>query len=128
MRRLVISYGPADRRAFGDVRAWAAEGLLGMAITVGDEPEARGDADDAASRCRLRASIEAATALVVLVGDATCGHPWVDYQLALAVEAQRDLLAVRVPGTRGPAPAAIRHLPLLPFEPRAMRQQLAALW
>ncbi|MEZ4401317.1 MAG: TIR domain-containing protein [Kofleriaceae bacterium] len=119
-----MSYVFEDKAYFDQVEDWQRGGLLGPDVVVIGESKDVRQGGDPAIRAHLTDLIRGAAAMLVLVGNDTHNHGWVRYEMSFATQRNQLILATQIPGTHGPAPEGFRHLPLLPFDPTAIRAAL----
>ena len=123
-RSVFVSYVYEDKAHFDNVRRWAEQGLLGDNVVVTTEAADVRQHGTASVREHLKARIQGAAALLLLVGNDTHNHEWVRLELSWATSANRLVLAARVPGTTGAAPVGFQHHPLMPLDPSSLRKAL----
>lgn len=102
---------------------WAAEGLLGDVTITGETEDVR-QHGAAAIKAHLGDRIRGAGVLLVLVGADSHNRPWVDYEVQFAQSHRVRVVVVRIPGTRGAAPPAVRQFPEVAFEPSAIARAI----
>ena len=65
-------------------------------------------------------------ALVLLMGDNTRNHSWIEYEIQNARSAGKPVITVRLPNTTGAGPASARDASVQ-FRPESIRDALARL-
>jgi len=83
-----------------------------VALTIADEP-ARYPVNSEHSgyiRARLRERIARVEVLICLVGNGTAWRDWVDWEIETAASFHRGICVVRLKGSRGRVPHALRRL------------------
>lgn len=123
MRKFFISYVFEDRTFKEQLKDWARQGLLGQWNAVAEEEDQR---QGGARQIRnyLSPLISDSDVLVLLVGDNTHNHSWIDYEIQNARSAGKSVLTVRLPNTTGAGPASARHTSF-DFRPDSIRGALA---
>ncbi len=119
-----ISHVFEDRGAKDLIRSWADAGQLGPGIIVTGESADVRLGGDPAIRAHLAPKLRGAAAVLVLVGNDTHNHPWVEYEAQFAQSHQVRAITVRITGTRGAAPANLRWATEVPLDPVAIRRAL----
>lgn len=125
-KSVFVSHVFEDGSAVGRLRDWAGSGRLGPNVVVTGETADVRQKGDRAIREHLNPKVEGASAVVVLVGNDTHNHGWVDHEVREARKHNKAIVAVRLPGTRGAAPASLAGVPEVAFEPDAIRKALGS--
>lgn len=123
-KSLFVSHVYEDLGARDTIRTWALRGLLGPDVVVTGESEDVRHLGRGAIRSHLNPKLTGAAAVLVLVGDDTHNHAWVDYEVQHALSARKLVVPVRLLGTMGAGPASLRGRPTVPFDPTAIRAAL----
>ena len=124
-RSIFVSFVYEDKLYFDQVRDWTARGLLGPDIVVvGESADVRQGGHPAIS-AHLQQRIQGAAAVLVLVGENTHNHAWVQHELSFAASARKQILAARIPGTTGAAPVHFTHLTMWPLAPSSLKKAFA---
>lgn len=123
---LFVSYVYEDARYRDAIRGWAMQGLLGRDVVVTGESEDVRPQGQGAIRGHLSPKLQGASAVLVIVGNDTHNHAWVEYEAQHALSSGKRLIVVRVPGTRGAAPPNLRGRAEVAMEPGAIRVALGA--
>lgn len=125
MHQVFVSYVFEDKLSKDRIEAWAAAGQFGRVRIIAEARDLRA-AGDAAVRAVLRPKLQGAAALLLLVGNDTHNHHWVDYEVDVMQSARKPVVVVRVPGTTGAAPFSARHFPVVDLRADAIREALRA--
>lgn len=121
---LFVSYVYEDLQACQLLRAWAAQGLLGSNVVITGESEDVRQGGDRAVQRHLSPKLQGASAVIVLVGNDTHNHGWIEYEAQHALSNHKRVVAVRIPNTTGAAPQVISRLGLTAMNPAAIRAAL----
>jgi hypothetical protein len=121
---IFISHVYENSSARDTIRTWATRGLLGPDVVVTGESEDHRQDGPNAIRGHLSPKLQGASAVLVLVGDDTHNHEWVDYEAQHALSNRKLVVPVRIPGTRGGVPPAVSHLRIIQMDPTAIRTAL----
>lgn len=109
------------RRAIG---SWASQGLLGSGVVIIGESEDVRLHGERAVRNHLHPKLTEAGSLIVLVGNDTHNHRWIEYEAQHALSARKRVVPVRITGTTGAAPAILAGLAFVQMTPAAIRAAL----
>ena len=123
MKHAFVSYVYEDRGSKNTLDEWARGGRLGQMQLISETDDVR-PLGDSAIRDHIARRLRPCTVLLVLVGDNSHNHPWLDYEVQFAKSHSLSVVVCRLPGTRGAAPSAIRGLTEVTFEPGALRRAL----
>ncbi len=123
MPKFFISYVYEDRAYKSQLASWASSGEFGNAEAVYELEDVR-QGGEKAIRKQISPLIQSAQAVVVLVGDNSHNHPWLDYEVQNAKSAGKLIVSVRIPNTNGGPPAGAPS-PNVTFSPSAIRTSLA---
>ncbi len=123
-KSIFISHVYEDLDARDKIRSWAMRGLLGPGVVVTGESQDVRHLGRNAIRSHLSPKLTGAAAIVVLVGNNSHNHSWVDYEVEHALSARKLVVPVRLPGTTGGGPASLRGRATVPFDPTAIRRAL----
>lgn len=119
-----ISHVYEDRGSRDLVKAWAAGGHLGPGVVATGESADVRQGGDSAIRAHIGPKVRGASAVLVLLGNDTHNHPWIEYEAQFAQSHHVKVLLVRIPGTRGAAPPSLRWASEVALDARAIRSAL----
>ena len=119
-----ISHVYEDRHHRDAIRGWASRGHLGNNVVITGESADVRQGGDAAIRAHLAPKLRGASVVLVLLGNDTHNHPWVEYEAQFAQSHNVRVLPVRIPGTRGAAPPNMRGKLEVRMDPSAIRAAL----
>lgn len=125
MARIFLSYVFEDYGYAAQVRDWAASGQLGYNVEIVTETDDVRQQGESAIWTHLRSRIRTADGVIVLVGQDSHNHAWVDQEVHYFASARRPIIGVRIPNTYGAAPPEIRNRQLWSYSPSALRQAIA---
>lgn len=123
MYQLFVSYVYEDKPWKDRIDQWARERRLGDVWVTGEKDDLR-PLGEAAVAAALRPKLQAAAALIVLVGADTHNHAWVAYEVNFMQSARKPVVVVRIPNTTGAAPPSLRNITETRFDPDAIRRAL----
>lgn len=116
MKSIFVSYKYEDLAKKNKLKRWEERGDLGEVRITGETKDVRQGGREAVE-AHLKPKIEGMAAMLVLVGDDSHNSQWMDWEIDVAQQYNKKVLPVRIPGTTGAAPAAIRHLRTIEFNP-----------
>jgi hypothetical protein len=95
-RKVFVSYCHPEQVSYRNLfKAWHANAGLDFEFSL-ESPMSRIPGDDANVQRQLKAQIEAADCLLLLIGAETYGRAWVDWEVATAVKAGTKVIAVKL--------------------------------
>jgi hypothetical protein len=119
-----ISHVFEDLSSRDKIHEWSRQGKLGAnVVIIGESADVR-QHGHSAIRNQLSPKLTGAGAVLVLVGDDTHNHSWVDYEVNHALSSRKKVVAVRLAGTTGAGPVSVRSLGLVAFDPAAIAAAL----
>lgn len=121
MAKVFISFDYQDIQAKKVVDNWTNQNI-GLDISLSSEEGhsylSRGEEY---VKQILRAKINSAQVLLVLVGDNTHNRPWVDYEIHHAKSQGLKVIWTQIPNTKGAPPREIRLLNPIPFDMKSIQ-------
>lgn len=123
MNSAFVSYAWPERDQKEQLVRWGQSGLVGDWVFMGERDDVRVDGA-AAIKAHLRTRMQGAAALVVLVGNISHDRPWIDYEVNHALSERMPVVVVRVKGTTGAAPRAVRGFAETIMDPSSIRVAL----
>lgn len=121
---LFVSHVHEDLNARDTLIGWAAQGLLGPSVVITGESEDVRQGGHGAIRGHLSPMLRGASAVIVLVGNDTHNHRWIEYEAQHALSMGTRVVVVRIPNTTGAAPAVVARLGIIPMTYSAIRAAL----
>ncbi len=123
MKSVFVSYVYEDASHKEDVVGWGEARRLGPVQVTSERRDVRQDGERRIKR-ELSPLLKGAAAVVVLIGNDTHNSQWVGYEVQHALSHHKQIIPVRLPGTRGAAPSAIRGVAEVAFDPESLRRAL----
>ena len=121
---LFISHVYEDLQARDTIRTWVTQGLLGPNIVVTGESQDVRQGGRGAIQRHLSPKLQGASAVIVLIGNNTHNHKWIEYEAQHALSNRKRVVAVRIPNTTGAAPRVVAGLGTVAMSPAAIRSAL----
>lgn len=123
-KSIFISYVYEDKDYRDKLKSWAEKKLLGENSKVTHERRDCRQQGEAAIKAELQAMIQGASVVVVLVGQNTHNHPWVNYEAECAISKNKKTIVVRIPNTSGGLPKLLSKHEEVIFDPNKIKQFL----
>ena len=123
-KSVFVSHVYEDMAARNNLITWAQRGLLGPDVVITGESEDVRQHGQRAIQSHLSPKLQGAAAVIVLVGNDTHNHRWIEYEAQHALSNRKLVIPVRIPGTTGAAPPVIARLPMVTMDPTAIAQAL----
>lgn len=120
-----ISYVYEDGAYKAQLASWARSGELGGWEPVYETDDVRQDGKKAIQR-HLNPMIASCGAVIVLVGNNSHNHEWLDYEVHNARSAGKGIISVRLPNTAGGPPVGV-SCPSIGFNPKDIRAALSGI-
>jgi len=121
---IFISHVYEDLAARDTLKNWAAKGLLGPGVVATGESGDFRQSGVGAIKRHLSPMLQGATAVIVLVGNNTHNHDWIDYEVNHARSGRKKVVAVRIAGTSGAPPKSLAGIDVVPMEANRIRHDL----
>lgn len=119
-KSVFVSYVYEDRHWKDKVIEWAGAGRLGWDIVATAETRDVRQDGERAVRAYLSPKLTGAAVVLVLVGQNTHNHAWVEYEVNHALSQRKKVVLVRIPGTTGVPPPPVRFSTETTFDPVAI--------
>jgi len=121
-----ISYVYEDGAYKSQLASWANSGQLGLWEPVYENDDVRQDGKKAIQKY-LNPLIDSSHAVIILVGNNSHNHPWLDYEIQNAKSAGKSIISVRLPNTTGGPPTGAPY-PNVRFNPQEIRTALSSVY
>ena len=73
----------------------------------------------------IKAKIQGAAVILVLIGQNTHNHEWIDAEVDLASSFHKEIICIRVPNTAGAVPPLLSKYRLIRFAPEAIKELIS---
>lgn len=122
-KSIFISSVYEDSHRIETIKKWAAENKLGPVVITHETEDKRQQGKEAIKN-HIREKIRGATVLLVLVGNNTHNHNWIEAEVELANSFHKRVVCVRIPNTTGSLPLILNRYKLINFDPESIKQLL----
>lgn len=122
-KSLFISCVYEDSRHIDTIQNWASQQRLGN-VAITRETEDKRALGKEAIKQHLKAKIQGAAFVVVLIGDTTHNHEWVSAEAELANSFNKKIICIRLPNTSGAVPPILKNHKLIGFNPDELKRNI----
>lgn len=122
-KSIFISCVFEDSHRIDSIKKWAAAKRLGDVVITQETEDKRQHGKEAVKK-HIRSKIESAATILVLVGQDTHNHEWIEAEVELANSFHKQILCVRVPNSSGAVPTILRKYKLINFDPDTIKREL----
>jgi hypothetical protein len=123
MKSVFVSCVHEDGHRIAKIQKWADEGRLGE-VVITHETEDKRQQGKEAIRQHIKAKIQGAAVILVLIGQDTHNHDWIEVEVELANSFHKEIVCVRVPDTTGATPSLLSNKKMIAFEPEAIKRAI----
>jgi len=122
-QKIFISYVDADKRYLNKIKRWGKRKKCGDIEIIFSTRDDKGMKTKRGRiiRPKLERKIKEADLVIVLVGGANDGHPWIRYE-KFADEQKVVRYFMRIPYTEHPLPDALKNLTQIAYNPNAIEK------
>ncbi|HXP49855.1 MAG TPA: TIR domain-containing protein [Bacteroidia bacterium] len=115
-KSIFISCVYEDSYRIDSVKKWADEKRLGDVVITQEIEDKRSQGKEAIKQ-HIKNKIRGAAIVLVLIGQDTHNHEWIEAELELANSFNVGVICVRIPNTTGAVPPLLRNHKLIAFNP-----------
>jgi hypothetical protein len=122
-KSIFISHVHEDAERIAQIELWKGGGLLGDVAITKETNDFRQMGEEAIKK-HLRPRIKGCAAVLVLIGNDTHNHHWIDYEVQVAKSEHKQVIAVRIKDTTGSPPKTLANQKLVKFNAAAIKRAL----
>ena len=122
-KSIFISTVFEDSHRIDTLKKWAESNRLGDVVITHETEDKRFEGKEAV-KAHIKAKINGAGAVLVLVGRDTHNHNWIESEVELANSFHVKIVCVRIPNTTGAPPKILEKYPLVNFDPDSIKKEL----
>ena len=122
-KSIFISCVHEDSPYIDNIKGWAVERRLGDVVITHETEDNRQEGKEAIKE-HIKSKIQGATFVIVLIGNDTHNHNWIEVEIELANSFHKEIICVRVPNTTGAVPALLSRFKLIDFHHGEIRNLL----
>lgn len=123
-KSIFISCVHEDSHRIKSIKKWAAEGRLGNVVITHETEDKRPEGREAIKQ-HIKAKIQGAAVIFVLVGKDTYNHDWIHAEVELANSFHKEIICIRVPHTTRAVPPLLVNKRLISFEPGEIKKLIS---
>ncbi len=123
-KSIFISCVYEDSYRIDSITKWANEKKLGDVIITHETEDKRQQGKEAVKQ-QIKNKIQGAAVILVLVGQNTHNHEWIEAEVELANSFHKEIICVRIPGTTGAVPTLLSKYRLIIFELEAIKRLIS---
>lgn len=123
-KSIFISCVFEDSHRIDSIRKWATDNRLSD-IVITQETEDKRQQGKEAVKQHIKSKIQGATIVLVLIGQDTHNHEWIEAEVELANSFHKEIICVRVPHTTGAVPSLLIGKRLISFDPDAIKKLIS---
>ncbi|MCO5268985.1 MAG: TIR domain-containing protein [Brumimicrobium sp.] len=120
-KSIFISCVYEDSHRIDTIKKWAADNRLSNIVITHETEDKRQQGKEAIKR-HIKSKIQGAAIILVLVGQDTHNHKWIEAEVELANSFHKEIICVRVPHTTGAVPPLLAKFQLINFNPEAIKK------
>jgi len=122
-KSIFISTVYEDSHRIDSIKKWTNDGRLGD-ITITHETEDKRHHGKKAIKQHIMNKIRGASIIIVLIGQDTHNHHWIEAEVELANSFHKRIICMRVPNTYGAVPQILKRYELINFDPDSLKRML----
>lgn len=120
-KSIFISCVFEDSHRIASIKKWATDNRLGDVVITQETEDKRQQGKEAVKQ-HIKSKIQGAAVILVLVGQDTHNHEWIEAEVELANSFNKEIICVRIPHTTGAVPPLLTNNRLISFDPDAIRK------
>ena len=120
-KSIFISCVFEDNHRIDTIKKWVSNNQLGNVVITHETEDKRQQGKEAVKR-HIKSKIQGAAIILILVGQDTHNHEWIEAEVELANSFHKEIICVRVPHTSGGIPPLLVNHRLISFDPDAIRK------
>ena len=122
MKSIFISCVFEDSHRIDTIKKWKKNHFDNISIT--HETEDRRQEGKEAIKKHIINKIKGASLILVLIGQDTHNHNWIEAEVELANSFHKEIICMRVPNTNGAIPKLLKNKRLIGFNPEQLKKFL----
>ncbi len=120
-KSIFISCVFEDSHRIENIKRWASEKRLGDVVITHEIDDKRQQGKEAVKQ-HIKSKIEGAAIILVLIGQDTHNHNWIEAEVELANSFHKIIVCVRLPHTTGAVPTLLAKYRLISFDPDSIKK------
>lgn len=119
-KSIFISCVHEDSHRINSIKSWASQNRLGNVVITSETEDNRHIGVEAIKK-HIQSKIQGAAVVLVLIGQDTHNHDWIQAEVELANSFHKDIICARIPNSTGAVPPILRNHKLINFDPDSIR-------
>lgn len=120
-KSIFISCVYEDAHRIASIEKWAEQNRLGK-VLITHETDDKRPLGKEAIKAHIREKIRGAAVILVLIGNDTHNHEWIEAEVELANSFHKQIYCVRVPNSNGAAPPLLKKYGIINFDPETIKR------
>ena len=120
-KSIFISCVFEDSHRIDSIKKWVRDNRLGDVVITQETEDKRQQGKEAVKK-HIQSKIQGAAVILVLVGQNTHNHEWIEAEVELANSFHKEIICVRIPHTNGAVPSLLTNNRLISFDPDAIKK------
>ena len=120
-KSIFISCVFEDSHRIESIKKWVTDNRLGDVVITQETEDKRLQGKEAVKK-HIQSKIKGAAVILVLVGQDTHNHEWIEVEVELANSFNKEIICVRVPHTTGAVPSLLTKSRLISFDPDSLKK------
>lgn len=120
-KSIFISCVFEDSHRIASIKKWASDNRLGD-VVISQETEDKRQQGKEAVKQHIKSKIQGAAVILVLVGQDTHNHEWIEAEVELANSFNKEIICVKIPHTTEAVPTLLTNKRLISFDPGAIKK------
>ena len=122
-KSIFISCVFEDVHRIENIKKWAKENKLGDVVINHETEDKRAEGKEAIKE-HIKNKIKGCALILVLIGDNTHNHDWINAEVELANSFHKKIICVRLPNTNGSVPSLLTKYDLINFNPVTIQKNI----
>lgn len=115
-----------DSHLINTIKEWAKQGRLGEVAITHETEDKRHEGKDAIKE-HLKNKIRGCAVILILLGNDTHNHPWIEAEVELANSFHKDIICVGIPNSNRSKPPILNKYLEIAFDPIVIKKEIDKL-
>ena len=120
-KSIFISCVFEDSHRIDSIKKWVTDYRLGDVVITQETEDKRQQGKEAVKK-HIQSKIQGAALILVLVGQDSHNHEWIEAEIELANSFHKEIICVRIAHTTGAVPPLLTKKRLINFDPEAIKK------
>lgn len=123
-KSIFISCVFEDSHCIDSIKKWALANRLGDVVITHETEDKRQQGKEEVKQ-HIKSKIQGCAIVLVLIGQDTHNHEWIEAEAELANSFHKEIICVRVPHTTGAVPTLLSGKKHISFDPDAIKKLIS---